>query len=92
MNDDPLSHLPEPGSSLEAPATYLYDGPASSRGRRINAFCLSLRWPDARRQFLRDAAHGIRPLTRSFEQPSARPASGADALATTRDYGHIFWL
>jgi protocatechuate 4,5-dioxygenase alpha chain len=46
--------LPDPGFSLEAPATYLYDGPASSRGRRINGFCLSLRSPASRDEFLQD--------------------------------------
>jgi len=46
--------LSEPGLSLEPPATYLYDGPASSRGRRINALCLSLKSPAARERFLAD--------------------------------------
>ena len=46
--------LPHPGFSLEPPATYLYDGPASSRGRRINEFCLSLKSPAARERFLAD--------------------------------------
>jgi protocatechuate 4,5-dioxygenase alpha chain len=46
--------LPEPGFSLEPPATYLYTGPASSRGRRINALCLSLTSPDARARFMAD--------------------------------------
>jgi protocatechuate 4,5-dioxygenase alpha chain len=46
--------LPEPGFSLEAPATYLYTGPASSRGWRLNLFCLSLKSPAAREQYLAD--------------------------------------
>jgi protocatechuate 4,5-dioxygenase alpha chain len=44
--------LPDPGFSLEPPGTYLYTGPASSRGRRINAFSLSLKSPAAREEFL----------------------------------------
>jgi protocatechuate 4,5-dioxygenase alpha chain len=46
--------LPEPGFSLEPPATYLYTGPASSRGKRINDFCLSLKSPAARLRFTAD--------------------------------------
>lgn len=46
--------LPDPGFSLEPPGTYLYTGPASSRGARINALCLSLKSPAARDAFLAD--------------------------------------
>jgi protocatechuate 4,5-dioxygenase alpha chain len=50
MPQDP----PPPGFELEPPATYLYDGPTSSRGYRINRFALSLKSPDNRRAFLAD--------------------------------------
>ena len=46
--------LPEPGFNLEPPGTYLYTGPASSRGWRLNQLCLSLRAPSAREAFLAD--------------------------------------
>jgi protocatechuate 4,5-dioxygenase alpha chain len=46
--------LPAPCFDLEAPGTYLYTGPVSSRGRRINSFCLSLRDPANREAFLGD--------------------------------------
>ena len=46
--------LPDPGFSLEPPGTYLYTGPASSRGWRINGLCLSLKSPAARETFLAD--------------------------------------
>ena len=44
--------LPDPGFNLEAPGTYLYSGPDSTRGRRLNAFALSLRSPENRQAFL----------------------------------------
>ena len=37
--------------SLEAPHTFLYTGPLSSAGERINAFGLSLKHPDNRTAF-----------------------------------------
>lgn len=71
------SSLPDPGFSLEPPATYLYDGPASSRGRRINAFCLSLKSPVARRAFLRDEAAYVQRFGLT---------GGEQALVRSRDW------
>ena len=46
--------LPDPGFDLEAPGTYLYNGPASTRGYGLNRFALSLRSPANRAAFLAD--------------------------------------
>jgi protocatechuate 4,5-dioxygenase alpha chain len=40
--------------SLEPPHTYLYSGPMSTAGERINRFALSLKSPANRAAFLRD--------------------------------------
>ncbi len=48
--------LPDPAFDLEAPGTYLYDGPASTRGYRLNEFALGLKSPQARAAFLADEA------------------------------------
>ncbi len=48
------SLLPDPGFDLEAPGTYLYTGPDSTRGRRLNDFALSLRVAANRDAFLAD--------------------------------------
>ncbi len=50
------SPLPHPGFNLEPPGTYLYTGPTSTRGYRLNRFTLSLKSPDNRRAFLADEA------------------------------------
>jgi protocatechuate 4,5-dioxygenase alpha chain len=51
-----MNALPEPGFDLEPPGTYLYTGPMSSRGARLNALCLSLKSPTAREAFVADEA------------------------------------
>jgi len=48
--------LPPPAFSLEEPGSYLYSGAASSRGYRLNRFCLSLKVPENRTAFLEDEA------------------------------------
>ncbi len=50
----PPGQLPDPGFDLEAPGTYLYGGPDSTRGARLNGFALSLRAEQNRRAFLAD--------------------------------------
>lgn len=42
-------------NSLDAPHTYLYTGPMSSAGERLNRFALSLKIPANRAAFLADA-------------------------------------
>ena len=69
--------LPDPGFDLEAPGTYLYNGPASTRGEGLNRFALSLRVPANRAAFLADedayvAGFGLTP--------------GERALVTARDW------
>ena len=56
--------LPDPAFDLEPPGTYVYSGPDSTRGARLNAFALSLRSPANRTAFLADedayvARHGL---------------------------------
>jgi protocatechuate 4,5-dioxygenase alpha chain len=48
--------LPAPGFDLKPPGTFVYDGPVSSRGVRLNRFALSLKSPVNREAFLRDEA------------------------------------
>ncbi len=56
MNAPRQSPLASPGFDLEPPGTYLYTGPASTQGYRLNRFCLSLRSPENRRAFLGEEA------------------------------------
>ena len=42
--------------SLEPPHTYVYTGPMSTTGQRINRFALSLKSPANRTSFLADSA------------------------------------
>jgi len=63
--------LPDPGFDLEPPGTYLYTGPVSSRGWRINSFTLSLKKPANREAFLagEDAylgRYGLTPQERAL--------------------------
>lgn len=44
--------LKEPGFHLDPPGTYLFDGPCSTRGYRLNRFALSLKRPENRERFL----------------------------------------
>jgi protocatechuate 4,5-dioxygenase alpha chain len=46
--------LPPPGFDLDPPGTYLYSGPLSTRGFRLNRFALSLTKAANRAQFLSD--------------------------------------
>ena len=46
--------VPKPDHSLEPPASFVYTGPMSTRGRNINRFSLSLKIPDNRKSFLAD--------------------------------------
>jgi len=48
--------LPDPGFDLEAPGTYVYTGPDSSRGYALNRLALSLKSPANRKAFLADEA------------------------------------
>jgi protocatechuate 4,5-dioxygenase alpha chain len=52
MSDDTQST--GPGFNLEAPGTYLFDGPRSTQGFVLNRFALSLKQPANRERFLRD--------------------------------------
>ena len=52
MDTPAQSPPPPPGFDLEPPGTFLYTGPASTRGWRLNRFCLSLKSPENRQRFL----------------------------------------
>lgn len=56
MSTDSRPAIAPPGFTLTAPAAYLYDGPASTRGFRLNRFALSLTKPANRERFLQDEA------------------------------------
>ncbi len=56
MTQASQSPLPHPGFDLEPPGTYLYTGPISTMGYRLNRFTLSLKSPDNRSAFLADEA------------------------------------
>jgi protocatechuate 4,5-dioxygenase alpha chain len=49
-----MAQLPPPSFDLAEPGTFLYSGPLSTRGYRLNIFCLSLRKPANRAEFLTD--------------------------------------
>jgi protocatechuate 4,5-dioxygenase, alpha chain len=49
-------NIPKPTHSLEPPASFVYTGPLSTRGRNINRFSLSLKIPENRKAFLADPA------------------------------------
>jgi protocatechuate 4,5-dioxygenase alpha chain len=52
----PAVALSPPGFDLEPPGTFLYTGPVSTRGFGLNRFCLSLKSPQNRQEFLADEA------------------------------------
>lgn len=48
---------PKPNHSLDPPESFIYTGPMSTAGRRLNRFSLSLKSPDNRKAFLADEAN-----------------------------------
>lgn len=62
---------------LEAPGTFVYTGPLSTRGERLNRFALSLRVPRNRTRFLK----GERAYMAGY-----RLAEDEIALVTARDW------
>jgi protocatechuate 4,5-dioxygenase alpha chain len=46
--------VPKPDHSLEPPASFVYTGPMSTRGRNLNRFALSLKILENRKSFLAD--------------------------------------
>ncbi len=59
--------LPDPGFDLRHPGTFVYTGAESTRGQRLNGFCLGLKSPANRTAFLADEAayvarHGLTDL------------------------------
>lgn len=50
------ANLAPPDFSLTEPGTYVYSGPTSSQGYKLNRFCLSLKTPENRKAFLADEA------------------------------------
>lgn len=71
--------LPPPAFDLAAPGTLLYDGPLSTRGYRLNLFCLSLKRPANRKRFLADErgyAQGFGLDDSEFAMVAARDWTG----------------
>jgi protocatechuate 4,5-dioxygenase, alpha chain len=66
-----VPQLPPPPFDLSEPGTFLYSGPASTRGYRLNRFALSLRVPANRAEFLDGesaymARFGLSPVERAL--------------------------
>ena len=80
MTQASQSPLPHPGFDLEPPGTYLYTGPSSTMGYRLNRFALSLKSPDNRRAFVADEAAYVK----RFELSDAEAA-----LVKARDWSGL---
>lgn len=68
MQTPAQSSPPAPGLDLEPPATYVYTGPISTRGYRLNRFCLSLKSPENRARFLADEAGYVQAFGLTAEE------------------------
>jgi protocatechuate 4,5-dioxygenase, alpha chain len=51
---------PRPTRSLQPPDSYIYTGPASTLGKNLNRFSLSLKVPENRAAFLKDESGYMR--------------------------------
>ncbi len=85
MSSGKQPSLPDPGFDLEPPGTFVYTGPDSTRGARLNTFALSLKSPANRAAFLADedgylARHGLtdpeRAMVRSRDWTGMLQAGG----------------
>ena len=84
--------LPDPAFDLEPPGTYVYTGPDSTRGARLNAFALSLKSAANRAAFLADeeayvARHGLSEVERAMVRSrdwTALIEAGAHLLAVLK--------
>jgi protocatechuate 4,5-dioxygenase alpha chain len=79
--------LAAPPLDLIAPGTTIYDGPLSTRGLRLNRFCLSLKIPANRERFLADerayaSAHGL-------TESEVRAVLGRDWTGLLAAGGHL---
>ena len=79
--------LPDPGFDLEAPGTYLYSGPDSTRGYRLNLFALSLKAPASRAAFLADETDYLARFDLTAEE--ADLVRGRDWTGLLRAGGHL---
>ena len=79
--------LPDPGFDLEPPGTYLYTGPDSTRGRRLNRFALSLRSPDNRAAFLADEGAYVKRF--GLTDAETALVAGRDWTGLIRAGGHL---
>lgn len=77
-------------SRLDPPGTYIFDGPASRRGRNMNRLFMSLRDEAAREEFLGDEAAYCRRFDLSQEQ--TRAVLGRDWQAMLDLGGSIFYI
>jgi protocatechuate 4,5-dioxygenase alpha chain len=71
--------MTEPNRSLSPPDSYIYTGPMSTAGRKLNRFALSLKSPENRKKFLADEAAYMRDFALSgsvMAQVAARDWTG----------------
>ena len=87
MSPTPITSLPLPGFDLEPPGTYLYTGPVSTNGRRLNAFALSLKSPGNRTVFLADEAAYVKRF--GLDQGEQAMVQSRDWTGLIRAGGHL---
>ena len=80
-------NLPPPDFDLEAPGTYLYSGPDSTRGWRINRFGLSLKDPARRAAFLADEAGYVADF--GLSEDEAALVAARDWTGLIKAGGHL---
>jgi protocatechuate 4,5-dioxygenase alpha chain len=79
--------IPKPNLSLEPPASFIYTGPMSTRGRNLNRFALSLKNSDNRKSFVTDeGAYMARFDLTKTEQELVRARDWSGLLAAG---GHL---
>ncbi len=78
---------PTLGFDLEPPGTYVYAGPDSTRGVRLNRFALSLKAPASRAAFLADETDYLARFDLTAEE--ADLVRGRDWTGLLRAGGHL---
>jgi len=87
MHDPRQPPLPDPGFDLEAPGTYVYTGPDSTRGYRLNRLALSLKSPANRKTFLADEAAYVAGF--SLAENERRLVAGRDWTGLIQAGAHL---
>ncbi len=87
MSQAPQSSLPHPGFDLDPPGTYLYTGPISTVGYRLNRLTLSLKSPANRRTFLADEDAYVQRF--GLTEPEQALVRDRDWTGMIRSGGHL---